>query len=260
MYVTIIENGFIFAGEDNEQHGVFKCIIGSPTSSGVDEETDIITSTTPYKDTWDFHGKIKSAPLKFPITIALSDGNFIDTVKERELKKWLCKNRYEWLQPCQDDLYNVMYHCIMVNPRKVDDLGANVGMQFDVICDSPWAWTRLKSKTYTSSGTLTFNFYLSTDIDEYVLYPTVIITPTASGTVKIENNTTDKTVEIDNCVTTEVITMDNNSNKLKSSSGRILLDDWNKQFLAMKEGVNSITLTGNFVMELEYRLPVRVGG
>lgn len=105
-----------------------------------------------------------------------------------------------------------------------------------------------------------FQFTNSTDYDDYILYPSIKLTPTIDGTISIFNSTTNETVTINNCVTTETITLDGWSDIIQSSSGRVLIDSWNKKFFSLANGDNNITLTVNFTMIMEYRLPVRVGG
>lgn len=259
--MTINEFRYLFANEVSDEYGVFMCTIGSDNSSSNDEETNIITSKTPFKETWDFHYLEDSAPLQFPITIAKQDGTYFDANEERSIKKWMCKKQREWLQIDQEDLSDVFYYCILTNPQKVDVGRRSAGLQFSVNCDCGHAWSGLKTKRYsTVGGTLTFNFNNIVDYDDYILSPTIIITPTVNGTVNITNTTTNESIIITNCVTTETITISCKTDKIKSSSDRIMLNDWNKNTISLREGNNSLVLTGNFQMEMQYRLPVRVGG
>lgn len=258
--MTITDCKFIYADVSSDVYDVYMCQIGSNVDTDSnDEASNLITSTTPYIDNWHLHGKNKSEPLKFNITIAQKDGNYIDSYKERELKKWLCKNKYNWLQVMQDDLYDIQYNCILVNPQKVNVARMSAGLRFNVICNSDKAWTGLRNKLYTSINSFNFDFNLSTDYDDYILYPTLIIKPTLNGDISIKNNVTNKVLTIKDCVSTETIIIDNNYNIITSDK-RILLDKWNKQYFNLIEGINNITLIGNFTMEMQYRLPVRVGG
>jgi phage-related protein len=251
---------FVYDNTSSEKFGIILCDIGSANTDSNDEETQLITSTTPYKDTWDLHDVQKSAPLQFRITICKSDGTFIDAFEEETLKEWLCIGEYSILQIEQDDLYDTYYKCIINNPQKISVDRYNGGMQFTVTCNSGMACTEMKRKIYTSTGTLTFNFINNAKYKKYTLYPTLIITPTANGTISIKNNTTNQTVSINNCVTTEIITLDCKNDMAESTSGRILVDDWNIEYLELIKGSNNITLTGQFVLKMEFRLPVRNGG
>lgn len=251
----------LFAGQTSDEFGTFKGYIGSVEGSSNDEESELITTTNSFKDTWDFHYKKKSAPLQFPITLIKSNGTYFDANEERAIKKWLVKEKREWLQIDQDDLSDIFFYCHLINPRKVDVAGNSAGIQVTCVCDSPFAWSGLKKKTYTTaSGTLTFNFNGVFDFDDYILNPTLIIKPTQNGLVKIKNNTTNQTIEIANCVNTETITLECGLDRIQSSSGRAIVSDWNKNIISISEANNQITLTGNFSMLVQYRLPIRVGG
>jgi phage-related protein len=252
---------FIYANQSSEEFGVFLCSIGSINTDSNDESYEYIQSTTPFMDKWHYHGKVKSEPLQFKITIAQSNGNFIDSEKERQLKKWLCKSNFYWLQVDQKDLNGVNYFCIMSIAEKNNVAKMTGGITLNVLCNSVAPWSNLNTKSYTSSGTLTFAFNNISDYDDYILYPKVTITPSINGNISIANTTTGVTVTINNCTNGEVITLDCKNNKIKSSNvSRILLDDWNKKYLSFKSGINNITLTGSFIMKLEYRTPIRVGG
>jgi phage-related protein len=254
---------FIYADQNSEEYGLILCNIGSINTQSNDEESELLTSTTPYMDKWHFHGIQKSAPLQFSITVCQASGEFIDADLERQIKKWLCKrDGYHWLQFDQDDLSNIFYRCILRNPQKISVGKYSGGMSFDVICDSQNAWSKLYSKPYsTEDGTLTFKFNHVCDYDDHELCPVMTITCLSSGNISIKNNTTNQTININNCTVGEVVTLDSENNKIKSSiSNRILISDWNKKFLTIMDGVNNFNLTGNFTIKLEYRLPIRVGG
>jgi hypothetical protein len=259
--MTIKEMRILFAGQTSDEYGTFKGYIGSTNTESNDEESELITTTNSFKDTWDFHYKKKSAPLQFPITLIKSDGTYFDSYEERAIKKWLVKEKREWLQIDQEDLSDIFFYCHLINPRKVDVGGNNAGIQVTCVCDAPWAWSGLRKKTYTTvDGTLTFNFNGMFDFDDYILYPQLIILPTINGITKIKNNTTSEEIIINNCVTTEQILLDCNTDKIQSSSGRIIISDWNKKTISIVEGINSFTLTGNYSLTFQYRLPIRVGG
>ncbi len=249
---------FIYANQSSDEFGVFKGAFGNGTDN-IDEATGLITSKTMFQEKWSFHGIEKNEPLKFKLTIAKSDGTYFDAYEERAIKKWLCKKKRHWLYIDQDDLANIGYYCILLNPQKVSVGLKSAGISFDVICDSNHAWSDLqKQRRLSSDGT--FQFIYHSDFDEEVLTPVFTITPLSDGTIKIKNRTTGKEVSIDHCITTETITMDCENEIMVSSSGRVLIGNWNKRFLQIIEGVNMIELTGDFVLDMEYRLPVRIGG
>lgn len=252
---------FLYAGQDSEEFEVMLCSIGNINTETNDEETSLVTSKSPFKDSWDLHYIENTAPLNFTLTIADINGLYLDSDRQRILKRWLCKDKRYWLQVDQDDLMEVYYYCIMNNPRPVNNAKFTGGMELNVICDCGHAWSYLHKEFYeTNNGVLTFDFNNVADYDNYILYPTVIINPTKNGNISIRNNTTGDEVVIKNCITNEIITIDGRSDNAETTSYRRLLDDWNKNVVELITGVNNLTLTGNFKMLFEYRMPIRVGG
>ena len=258
--MTIKEMRILFANEVSDSYGVFKGYIGSINEDSNDEEASLVTTTNHFKDTWDFHYKNKANPLQFTITLIKSDGTYFDSHEERSLKKWLVKEKREWLQIDQDDLSGVYFYCHLINPRKVNVATNTAGLQFQVICNSGFAWSDLKKKKYTSVSSLNFNLNNVVDFDDYIIYPQIKISVNSGATISIKNNTTNELLSISGCTVGEVINIDCGKDKLKSSTNRILLSSWNKQMLSIIEGLNSFTLTGDFSVEIVYRLPIRVGG
>ena len=258
--MTIKEMRILFANDVSDSYGVFKGYITSINEDSNDEESTLITTTNSFKDTWDFHYKNKSNPLQFTITLIKSDGTYFDSYEERAIKKWLVKEKREWLQIDQDDLSNVFFYCHIINPRKVNVSAMTAGLEFTCVCDSGFAWSDLKKKMYTSSGNLNFNINSVVDFDNYIIYPKLKITVNSGTAISIKNNTTNEVLSISGCTTGEIIEIDCEKDKLKSSTNRILLSSWNKQMLSIIEGLNLFTLTGNFSVEIMYRLPMRVGG
>ena len=252
---------FILGNTMSDEMGLMIAYFSSSDSSSNDEQFNIITSTTPYIDTWHSHGKVKVEPLKFSITVIKQEGGYFDTYEERATKKMLVKNERNWLQVDQDDHADIMYYCYMVFNRKENVGQGTAGLVFDVICDAPWAWSGLRKKIYTAvSNTLSFNLNSIVDFDSYIIYPTLIFTCLGATNISIKNNTTNETVVINNCSLNEVVTLECSSDKIKSSTGRNLMSDWNKVTLGIAENTNSFTLTGNFKVEFQYRLPIRIGG
>jgi hypothetical protein len=258
--MTITGSDFIYAGQSTDQFGTFKCDIESINTESNDESTDLIMSTTPSRNTWSLHAVQKAEPLKFKVTICLASGEFIDAFTERQLKKWLCKDGFNWLSFNQDDLFNCYFYCIFSNPQKVNVGRMSGGLEFQVTCNSGNAWSELKTKKYDSTENSTFNFYNETDYDNYILSPTLTIVPCADGNISIANTTTGQSITLNNCVVNEEIILDCENEMISTSSTRNIIDDWNVTFLSMKEGSNQISLTGNFKLQFDYRLPIRIGG
>jgi hypothetical protein len=252
---------FIFANHSSEELGLIKCDIGEIDTSGNDESSDIILSTTSSQSIWNFHGIKKSTPTTFPFVVCQPEGGFMDNDKERQIKKILVrKNNFNWLSFDQDDMMNIAYYVIMNNPQKVNIARETGGLKFDCTCDHQGAWTTLKTKSLTTvNGGLLYKMILDTDDADEIIRPSLIITPTTTGNISIKNTTRNETVTLNNCVIGENIILDGNNCKIKATNG-LLLDRWNKYFIRLQDGVNNLELIGNFSLKINYRLPIRVGG
>jgi len=261
MDMTINETRFILDGESSTKHGVMMVnAFGSSSKTGGSEIRTIITTQNPFKNVFDLHYVRYDEPLEFDFILAKTDHTLFDAYDERRIKKWICKNKYTWLQVDQPDLVGIMYRGIVTKVEALDVGGCTGSLKCTFQCDSPNAWTTLRSKTYTCNGDLNFKLNITTDFNEHIVYPQLAIKSLANGTVSIMNSTTNETVIFNNCTSGEEIFLDCNSDLVKSSTERVLIDQWNCRTLSIVDGNNNFTLTGNFTLEIKYRLPVRIGG
>jgi len=259
--MTIGNGRFIYANESSDKYGVILCSIGSINTESNEESSTVITSKTALQKKTDFHALQYNEPLRFTITVVKQDGNLMDSYDERKIKKWLCKSEQNWLQIDQEDLHNVWYNCILNNPRKDNIAKKTGGITFNVECDWGGAWTSRYQKSYkTVNNYLQFSFPFSSDFERDILAPFMKITSLSDGDITIRNMTSNQSFILKNCKANEIIIFDNDNHIFETSELRVLLDDWNKQFFELVEGNNIIELHGNFQMDLEYRLPIRVGG
>ena len=252
---------FLYANESSSSYGVgMASSFGSTSRSGNSENRNIITSKNSFNNKFDLHGVTYDDALSLDIIIYNLDGTYIDSAKERSLKKWLLKNNYNWLQFDQPDLDNLQYHCIANSCEMLDVGSYSGGMKISFVCSEPWAFSELKKKTYTTvSGALNFSLNSVIDFDEYIIYPQIEINCLTSGTCSVKNNTTNETMTFTGCSIGETIMIDCASDKLKTSLGTVIIDRWNKNGVSLIEGNNSFTLTGGFKLIMQYRDPIRVG-
>lgn len=253
-------SSLIFANQSSDEYGVgIASGFGSTSRTGNSENRNVITTQNIFNNQFNIHGVKYDSPLPFDLILYNLDETYINADKERTLKKWLFKNNYNWLQIDQPDLSNISYFCIATKIELLD-FGTYTGallVQFQA--DSPWAWSNLIKKTYTTvNSTLNVNLNMDFDFDEYLLYPTLQITSLADGNISITNSTTNESISITGCITNESIILECSNDKI-SSSGSNIISRWNKNTISMKEGLNQLVLTGNFKLVMSYRLPIRVG-
>jgi phage-related protein len=250
----------IFANQSSEEFGVKMGFIGSNNRDSNDEQWNLVQTKNVVQEIFNYHGKYSSEPLQFKLTFFNDDGSYIDADKQEDLKNWLIRDDFSWLVVDQEDLCDKEFRCTGLSVG-LEDVGLrNAGLTVQMTCDCNHAWTGIRTKPYSSTTTASYQFINPAKFNKYIVYPQLTITPTSNGDITVKNNTTNRTMSILNCVTTETIYIDCRNEIIKSSNGRNLLDDFNKYFLELIQGNNSLTLTGAFTMKMEYRLPVRIGG
>lgn len=250
-----------FANRWSDEFGLFVVSsLGSDSFASGDEKRSLVVTKSIYKETFDLHYVNDDTPLEFAFILVKSDGNYIDNNEERQIKKWLLKNKREWLYVEQDDMLSTYYYGIITQVEKININSYTGGYKIYFTCDSSHAWSGLNKKDYTCDTTLSKNIKFDFDYDDYLLYPQLTIKAIDNGNISIENATTNTEVNINNCVANEIIYLDCRNDKIKSSTNRVLIDDWNKNTISFKEGNNNLILTGNFNLSIEYRLPIRIGG
>lgn len=250
----------VFANQSSEEFSVKMGFIGGGGRDTNDEQFNVIQTKNVLQEVFNYHGKTNTEPLKFKITFFDANGEYLDADRQEDLKNWLIRDDFSWLIVDQDDLYDKQFRATAISAGMEDVGMRNAGLTIEFTCDCNHAWTGLRSKPYSSTTTSTYQFTNVAKYNNYILYPQLTITPKANGNISIKNNTTNKTMTINNCLSTETIYVDCKNGMIKSTSGRNLLNDFNKTYLSFKQGNNSITLTGNFDVKMEYRFPVRIGG
>jgi hypothetical protein len=260
MGATINGLDFIFANQSSQEFGVKMGFIGSNNRDTNDEQLNVIQTKNVVQEVFNYHGKYNSDPLKFKISVFDEGGNYIDADRQEDLKNWLIRDDFSWLIVDQDDLYDKQFRATAISAG-LEDIGLrNAGLTVEFTCDCNHAWGVLQTKNYSSTTSSTVFFINNAKFNKYILCPQITISPNANGNISIKNNTTNKTMTFNNCLSTETIYVDCRNKMINSTSGRNLLNDFNKIFLSFLQGSNSITLTGNFNFKVEYRLPVRISG
>jgi len=251
---------FIYGDTVSDEMGVSLASSIGSTSKGTNVESrSLITTKNASNNIFNFHGVKYDNPLQFDIIIYNIDGSWIDCNQERTLKKWLLKNKRQWFQLDQEDLSDIQFFVIAVSAELIDVGTFSGGMKIVFEADAPWAWSRLKKKSYTTVGnTLSFNLNSIVDFDEYIIYPTLVVSSLGKTNISIKNNTSNEEVIITSCILNEKIIIECSSDKMSSTNTNIITR-WNKQNLGIIEGINNFTLTGNFKVEFQYRNPIRVG-
>lgn len=219
----------------------------SMASSSMDiKEQKVFRRPTPY-----FLGATPSPKLQFEFSAYSEDEIDADTFQL--ISKWLFSSRiYKKLQIDQEDIRNIYFNCIFVDPKIVRVGNIIKGFTATVVCDSPYAWLSPRTVTYTYTdpniNDSPINFYNASDDAGAYLYPdSLIITMNSfGGTCDIVNQSdTNRLFYLFNLSPNEVITMNCNLQTISSSTGLKRLGNFNKNYLRLVPGINRLFLSGN---------------
>lgn len=257
-------SNFIFDEEASDIYGVRCVSFNSSNGANVVSagcETDLVIEKANRSHKFYITKQEYTSPMTFNFQIVNYDGSTITPEKESTLKKWLCKRGgYKWFQ-LEDDRYTeVQYEAIIYNP-KIIDVGGVKGMEFTVSTNSPFGYSPTMNKTYSITDTnKTIGFYINTDEDDYI-YPTVTITMAQAGNLTIANSTevANRNFTLNNVTVGEVITLNNELPHISSSTSHDVYKDFNKNWIRLIDGKNTLTFNLNCTVKIEYKEVRKVG-
>ena len=203
-----------------------------------------------------YYGVEEDNKLQFEMTIFREIP--LDRYDEGAIAKWLFNKQYNDLTIIQDDLNGIYYRCMFLNPRKVQFANKPYAIKFDVVCDSPYAWTEEITKEFTVNSTATtLSLYSPSTVNDY-LYPKLeIITSSSTTSFSLYNMTDSDTREFkfSGLQTSQTITVDNNlgiitSNKNASSQ------NFSKKWFRLLPEDNVLKATGACTLKVIAKYPI----
>lgn len=206
------------------------------------------------------YGAVDSDVFTFTLTICHKDGGDITRAEAKELISWLMSPVVpQWLsiEGCGNEVYeDIFYKGRFVHAGYEDISDARkIGMTFNFENIAPYGFT--KEYTYqfpTSSGSMSGDIEnLGTAVGKTVL-PEIRITPNASGRVTI-NNTADSSVGAlsINVTNGQPVILRNYACYLTDGSLYDLDKMDNFNWVVLKDGINTITITGDCTVTMKVR-------
>lgn len=192
-------------------------------------------------------------------------------LKRSKIQKWLfgrtkpCK-----LQIIQSDLQDIYFNCFLTDSSLIYLTNECYGFRFTVECDAPWAWQLPKTYTFRRPAEATrftqkIHFYNDSDDTDYT-YPLIEMQASSTlmndGEVSIINHSDDgRTFSFTQLKKDEVVTVDNEIQLLSSSEGRLLSENFNKNFFRLLPGANELEINGEIqYLKITYSNARKVGG
>ena len=263
---------FEFDGKSSEDYGIVLASTGVSNSCEMGLDRTIIRGEmNKYRSQANHLGAKYSDVLSFDFTVIKNPCNknpndLLFTRSEiRNINAWLTGPEIPKILHFYDSDEYVDYFAIISNVTD-NAIGDKIySLTFSVMCDSPFGYSELITKTISSTSSTTSTITnLSDDISNCV-YPIITITPNVTGTVTIKN-TTDEEQSISISVKKGLeITVNCKLQTFYDSIGLLdladigLSDEFDIYIPRLLCGDNSITITGNCSATFKYRYPKKVG-
>ena len=258
--------GFMFNSIPGETYGLYLTnfdtgMINSPAGSDIE-----IFEVTPYRRSKPYYLGVQQTPiLEFPVVFTTPE--FLDGPTRSAAKRWLFgSTQQKAFQVMECDISDVVFTGHLVNAQDIYAGNLCRGFSATMRCNAPWGFTfpQTTTKNYTSGGieSETFNLYNSSDDSDY-LYPSMTFTMNGIGTsfTLVNNTDASRSFAFTDISALEVMTVDNDRQIVSSSTGLTRLGKFNKNWLRLLPGNNSLTLTGGITqLTLTYSFARKVGG
>lgn len=262
----MIHADFTYDGISCDEYGVYVAEFDSIEVGkvGVAQATDLSTVTSRKGEVFHITSQHYSSPLQFEMQVFSKDFGDINQEHERILKKWLMqRGKYKWFSILDKRYANLWFKANIHSPEniRVNDV---VGISFQVSCNAAYAYSDLIGQEFDFSGSnKTALFYVDND-DDSVLYPDMEITMLSAGDLTIRNNidTNKSYFKITGLQVGEIVTINGELPSIESTKDTLhkkIYDRFSKYWFWIADGENTITVSNNCILKLNYREKRKVG-
>lgn len=262
-------NEFIFDGISSREFGL---TLYSQFANASQDETVFasnikVSEDRPFRKYYSYcYGGSYEDSLEFTLVFGVDEtrralDQEYDRWEMQRIASWLTGHRqYKWLQIIQDDLSRVRYHCMISDLSCIEISGYHWGYQCKVICDSPYGFLLPETYHYDVSGSLDLTFKNRSSINDF--YRPQMSIQMQSGDLSIINHADhDREFSLKGVPSSSgTIFVDHDLQIISCEASINLYPYWNKRFLRLVPGENSITISGNGSVDFLCSFPVNVGG
>jgi len=202
--------GFVFDGKTSDDFGLIVCKFdGNEPSDTSGGEIELTKTDSPIQNRWYKTGNANySNPLQFSFQVVKSTFEPFDAYEYSAINRWLVrKDGYKDFMITRLDYDNIHFN-VQFNIEPVEVAGNIVGITVNGICDSPFGYNQLITKTIEVDGSTTLTLLDMSDEIGYI-YPDIEIDVKSACDVKITNVTeNNRLFYIKNCIANEIINID----------------------------------------------------
>jgi hypothetical protein len=203
----------------------------------------------------------KRDPLTFTVSFTLVSGTWTLS-KKLEIAQWLYRNEYKTF--VSDDYTGYVFYVIATN--RADFMTADLSNGYFTVefrMNAPFAYTTAGTTTVhdLSSNPTTTDVVVtnSSNIADY-FYPEVEIElkSTSTGFSIVNLSDSNRETVFTGLDLLETITLQNEKKQILSDTGEYRYDEFNKVWLRLAYGTNTLRVTGNCVLTFNTQYPVFV--
>lgn len=235
-----------------------------------------------------FYGIKQDVPLTFSLTFGadcclLEKGRAFKRPEVARIASWLTgHNTWKWLAIEQPDMLFARYKCYISGLRLITYDGKPWAFNCTVTCDSPYAYLEEDTLSFSVNGTDTIEIENLSSYHGYY-YPYLIIDTTDRANITIVNTSdsnrtfsisqaanagagiaagipSGKRFRVDN--ENQIITVSAYNSQTQEYEADATINPYalfNNRFLGLVPGVNTLTLTGSFDLQVVTAFPVDIG-
>ena len=220
----------------------------SPGDSSAGSETSIVEKWIYRKDRPYYYGRTYQNSLEFDFTVG-SFSPIPGNIRDR-IEAWLVgQMTYQPLRIIQDDIMDSVFNVIFTKAPTKYIGNVNYALTLHAKCDRPWAifYPPVLRKTYSSSPAIEVFKYNNLSDDSNYNKPIITFTMNSSGGDLSITNSTDslRVFNFTGLDPYEFVTVDNDRQIITSSTGKLRMSTFNKNFFRLIRGVNDLSIFGN---------------
>lgn len=255
-------SSFIYDGIPSENYDlrIFEFEPSNPADGVVGGDASIMEEWLYRRDVPYFYGRYYETPFEFDFTVG--SFNAIDGTTRNAIQRWLLGSpTYKELNIVQDDISDVSFNVIFTQSTNKYVGNLNYALSLHARCDRPWGVYSppILVKTYSSGSVNESINYLNASSYGGYNKPTITFTMSSSASPNyfsiINTSENNRTFRFDNITPSEKITVDNDKGIITSSASALRMSNFNKNFLRLIQGVNTLQVSGcvvEFTLSTEF--------
>ena len=248
----------------------FQLLLCSFDNEDVSSEQDtgyalnLSSSRIPASNSWLLKGANYENPYVFNLTMIINnncgqtDKIYFTYEEVREIENWLSVSTYTNLILDDEEYKDLIFRVIPSTIQRHKQDGNVIGFSVEVTCDAPFAWKKeVKELTLNGEQTVEINNISDDNLSKYI-FPMVEFTPASDGGFSIKNETDNSEMKFEKLLTNDKLTIDSKG-IITTDSALDVYTTFNKHFLRLLHGTNSLSIKGNGTLKLTMIYPRKVG-